>query len=108
MIACMRVVSPPTSFFAPWRTGVSPTLNTVPSRLYKPTGAVSDRYEYEAFGTVLRQTGSTANPYRFTGERFSIALGLYSLRARWYDGGTGRFLTRDDAGYLPYRFPEPG
>ncbi|NJK82020.1 MAG: RHS repeat-associated core domain-containing protein [Chloroflexaceae bacterium] len=59
------------------------------------TGAVSDRYEYEAFGTVLRQTGSTANPYQFTGERFDATLGLYYLRARWYDGGTGRFLTRD-------------
>ncbi|NJO07547.1 MAG: RHS repeat-associated core domain-containing protein [Chloroflexaceae bacterium] len=62
------------------------------------TGAVSDRSEYEAFGTVLRQTGSTTNPYQFTGERFDATLGLYSLRARWYDGGTGRFLTRDPVG----------
>ncbi|NJO01367.1 MAG: RHS repeat-associated core domain-containing protein [Bacteroidia bacterium] len=60
--------------------------------MYKPTGAVSDRYEYEAFGTVLRQTGTT---YRYTGQQYDAATGLYSLRARWYDGGTGRFLTRD-------------
>jgi RHS repeat-associated protein len=59
------------------------------------SGAVSDRYAYEAFGGVLWQTGSTANAYQFTGERFSSDLGLYYLRARWYNQGTGRFLTRD-------------
>jgi RHS repeat-associated protein len=59
------------------------------------SGAVSDRYAYEAFGGVLWQTGSTANAYQFTGERFNSDLGLYYLRARWYNQGTGRFLTRD-------------
>ncbi|NJL54038.1 MAG: RHS repeat-associated core domain-containing protein [Chloroflexaceae bacterium] len=32
------------------------------------------------------------------------ATGLYSLRARWYDGGTGRFLTRDT---YPIDFQNP-
>jgi RHS repeat-associated protein len=58
-------------------------------------GLVTDQYEYEAFGGLLWQTGSTPNPHRFTGERFSSDLGLYYLRARWYNQGTGRFLTRD-------------
>jgi RHS repeat-associated protein len=44
---------------------------------------------------VLWQTGSTANAYRFTGERYDADLELYYLRARWYNQGTGRFLTRD-------------
>jgi RHS repeat-associated protein len=59
------------------------------------SGAVSDRYAYEAFGGVLWQTGSTANAYQFTGERYDADLDLYYLRARWYNQGTGRFLTRD-------------
>ncbi|NJO07544.1 MAG: RHS repeat-associated core domain-containing protein, partial [Chloroflexaceae bacterium] len=33
--------------------------------------------------------------YRYTRQQYDAATGLYSLRARWYDGGTGRFLTRD-------------
>jgi RHS repeat-associated protein len=37
----------------------------------------------------------TANPHRFTGERFNSDLGLYYLRARWYNQSTGRFLTMD-------------
>jgi RHS repeat-associated protein len=68
------------------------------------SGAVSDRYAYEAFGGVLWQTGSTANAYQFTGERFSSDLGLYYLRARWYNQGTGRFLTRDT---YPVDFQNP-
>ncbi|NJP06975.1 MAG: RHS repeat-associated core domain-containing protein [Chloroflexaceae bacterium] len=56
---------------------------------------MSDRWQYEAFGGLLHQTGSTANPHRFTGERWSSDLGLSYLRARWYHQGTGRFLTMD-------------
>jgi RHS repeat-associated protein len=58
-------------------------------------GTVTDQYEYEAFGGILHSSGSTANPYRFTGERYDADLDLYSLRARWYNQGTGRFLTMD-------------
>ena len=36
-----------------------------------------------------------ANPYCFTGERFSSDLGMSYLRARWYNQGTGWFLTMD-------------
>ncbi len=56
---------------------------------------VTDQYEYEAFGSLLWQTGGTANPYRFTGERYDADLDLYYLRTRWYNQATGRFLTRD-------------
>ncbi len=58
-------------------------------------GTVTDEYEYEAFGGILHSSGSTANPYRFTGERYDADLELYYLRARWYNQGTGRFLTMD-------------
>ena len=58
-------------------------------------GAVTDRYTYDAFGTTLATTGSTTNAYRFTGEQQDAALGMYYLRARYYQAGSGRFWTRD-------------
>jgi RHS repeat-associated protein len=62
------------------------------------SGAVTDRYRYDAFGALTEQQGSTVNPYRFTGQRWDAVSGLYSLRARFYDPGQGRFLSRDTAG----------
>jgi len=60
------------------------------------TGAVSDTYVYDAFGTQLASTGSgTSNNYRFTGEQSDADLNTYYLRARYYKNGTGRFLTID-------------
>ncbi len=58
-------------------------------------GAVTDRYDYTAFGGLLNQTGGTENLYLFAGEQFDGALGLYYLRARYYDQGSGRFTQMD-------------
>ena len=60
-------------------------------------GAVTDTYGYEAYGNLATATGSTNNPYLFTGERFEPSLGLYDLRARNYAPSGGRFLGRDPA-----------
>ncbi|MFB0537484.1 MAG: RHS repeat-associated core domain-containing protein [Anaerolineae bacterium] len=49
---------------------------------------------YAPFGTLLWQQGSPPGPWGFAGE-FQDPTGLIYLRARWYDPGTGRFLTRD-------------
>ena len=60
------------------------------------TGAVTDTYRYTAYGELYDQSGlSTTNNYRYTGQQYDSLTGLYSLRARYYDPGTGRFLTRD-------------
>ncbi len=58
-------------------------------------GNLTDSYNYEAFGTLLNQTGSTDNSYLFTGEQFDGTLGQYYLRARYYDQGVGRFTQMD-------------
>ncbi len=58
-------------------------------------GAVTDRYAYDAFGSLLSHTGSDANPYTFAGESLDSATGLYYLRARHYEPGSGRFLSVD-------------
>src|SRR6185369_9761497 len=59
------------------------------------SAAVTDRYDYEAFGAVLSSSGSTDNAYLFRGEQFESSLGSYYLRARYYGPPTGRFLTAD-------------
>jgi RHS repeat-associated protein len=58
-------------------------------------GALTDRYAYDAFGTLLQTTGSSANDFRYTGERFDESSGLYYLRARHYSPHSGRFTQRD-------------
>ena len=58
-------------------------------------GALTDEYNYEAFGDVLSQTGTTENSYLFTGEQFDAGLDQYYLRARYYDQGIGRFTQMD-------------
>jgi RHS repeat-associated protein len=61
------------------------------------SGAKTDAYAYEAFGSTLSSTGSDANPYRFAGERFVESAGMYQNRARWLDTRTGRFVSVDPA-----------
>ena len=58
-------------------------------------GRISDTYEYDAFGNLIASTGTTPNNYLFAGEQFDPALGLYQMRARWYQETNGRFISRD-------------
>jgi RHS repeat-associated protein len=58
-------------------------------------GAVTDTYTYDAFGSKLNSTGTTPNSYLYRGEQYDSDLGLYYLRARYYNPATGRFLSRD-------------
>ena len=62
------------------------------------SGGITDQYTYDAFGNLLTSSGSTVNPYRYTGQQFDSLTGLYDLRARSYDPTTGRFTSRDTAG----------
>lgn len=63
--------------------------------LLNGTGDLTDTYDYTAFGEIYNQTGSTLNSYLYTGQQFDSLTGLYSLRARYYDPGLGRFVSRD-------------
>jgi len=60
-----------------------------PSQLYYPYGAE-------------RRSGSLPTPYRYTGQRWESAIGLYFYNARWYDPALGRFIQPDTI------VPEPG
>jgi len=56
---------------------------------------VTDTYNYDAFGNLLNSTGTTPNNYLYRGEQYDKDLGLYYLRARYYNPATDRFLSRD-------------
>jgi RHS repeat-associated protein len=64
-------------------------------QLTDSTGKITDEYEYDAFGNSFTKTGTTPNNYLYRGEQYDSDLGLYYLRARYYNPNTGRFLSRD-------------
>jgi len=66
--------------------------------LTNTTGNITDTYSYSAFGELQNQTGTTVNHYLYTGQQFDNTSGLYSLRARYYAPGVGRFLSQDTYG----------
>jgi RHS repeat-associated protein len=63
--------------------------------LTSTTGAVGNTYQFDAFGMPIASAGTTANTYLYSGERFDQNIGLYHLRARYYNQNTGRFETMD-------------
>ena len=64
-------------------------------QLTNSLGAVTDSYEYDAFGNSFTKQGTTPNNYLYRGEQYDSDFGLYYLRARYYNPATGRFLSRD-------------
>jgi RHS repeat-associated protein len=64
-------------------------------QLTDKTGAVTDAYAYDAWGNTINSAGTTPNNYLYRGEQYDSDLGLYYLRARYFNPVTGRFLSRD-------------
>lgn len=64
-------------------------------QLTNSAGAVTDTYDYDAFGNLINSTGTTPNNYLFAGEQYDPALGLYYNRARYLNTTTGRFWSMD-------------
>jgi RHS repeat-associated protein len=60
------------------------------------TGTLTDTWDYDAFGILIARTGTTPNLYLYAGEQWDADLGMYFLRARYMQPGTGRFWTMDD------------
>jgi len=77
------------------------------------TGAITDTYDYDAFGLLINQqvynpvSGfleevspsnqhlTTINHYLYCGEQYDSDLGMYFLRARYMEPDRGRFWTMD-------------
>jgi len=69
-------------------------------KLTNSAGSVTDSYTYDSFGNLIASSGSTTNPYGFTGQQqFGEADSLIFLRARYYKPSIGRFISRDPIGY---------
>jgi RHS repeat-associated protein len=63
-------------------------------------GRVFDAFRYNAFGRPARQAGINPTPFRFVGQRGvyrhdGLAWPVLLMGYRYYDPGSGRFLTRD-------------
>jgi RHS repeat-associated protein len=65
--------------------------------LSAPSGSSLAWSEYGPYGQLRSAggAGAAADPFAFTGQYLDTPTGLYHLRARQYDPGTGRFLTTD-------------
>jgi len=73
------------------------------------TGAVVERYRYDAYGqrivlagdgVTLRWGSSHGNQVGFTGRYLDKETGLWYFRARYYSGSLGRFVNRDPLRYV--------
>lgn len=56
---------------------------------------VTDRYLYDAYGNLLVKKGNTENEFLYNGEQYNANTGLYYLRARYMDPGSGIFISMD-------------
>lgn len=63
--------------------------------LMNSSGAITDTYQYDAFGNQIASTGTTLNIFLFSGEQYDSSVGSFYLRARYYRPPTGRFWTGD-------------
>jgi RHS repeat-associated protein len=64
------------------------------------SGAVLNHFTCDSFGNVISETNQPVETrYLFTGREFDGETGLYYYRARYYDGGVGRFLSEDSIGF---------
>jgi RHS repeat-associated protein len=63
-----------------------------------PSGNMLASYAYEPFGNTTVTSGSSANPYQYTG-RENDGTGLYYYRARYYNPSLQRFISEDPLGF---------
>lgn len=68
------------------------------------TGLTIALYEYDAWGNILKETGSLAlrNPLRYRGYVYDQETRLYYLNSRYYDPAVGRFINFDNQLPLTY------
>jgi len=67
--------------------------------LSNSAGALANTYTYDSFGKSKSSTGTTTNPFRYTGRELDSETGIYYFRARYYDPAAARFLNEDPIGF---------
>ena len=68
---------------------------TTRALLNPSTNTISERYSYDAFGTMRSSPTNPATSQLYMGQQYDQANGLYQMRARFYNPVDGRFLSRD-------------
>jgi RHS repeat-associated protein len=66
-----------------------------PIALVRGDGTLTARYSYDAWGNKRQDTGTSSNPFGFTGHEHDDETGLIYAKARYYDPETARFLSQD-------------
>jgi RHS repeat-associated protein len=72
-------------------------------KLTSSAGAVTDSYEFRAYGDAHSSSGTTVNVFRWVGELgyyYDINRLAYYLRARPYNPALARFLSQDPIGFV--------
>ena len=64
-------------------------------QLANASASVTLAKSYEPYGNALSSAGSGSSVFAFTGEQYDTSTNLLYLRARYYSGAQGRFLTAD-------------
>ena len=59
------------------------------------SGTVTATFSFDAWGNETGSTGTATTPFLYAGSYYDAAAGLDYLRARWYDPGTGQFMSLD-------------
>jgi RHS repeat-associated protein len=58
-------------------------------------GNAAGSFTYSPYGTLTASTGTASTPFGYAGQYTDPETGFQYDRARYYDPGTGQFLTRD-------------
>ncbi|MBB4636556.1 RHS repeat-associated core domain-containing protein [Longimicrobium terrae] len=66
--------------------------------LISTTGQLANEYLYDPYGNLTYATEGVAQPLKYGARELDAAIGLYYLRARWYDPDLGRFVSEDPIG----------
>jgi RHS repeat-associated protein len=66
-------------------------------------------FTFDPYGRLTASTGTATTPILYAGQYRDSESGLYYMRARYYDPGSGQFLTLDPADALtgqPYKYAD--
>ncbi|MDY5982640.1 MAG: RHS repeat-associated core domain-containing protein [Anaeroplasma sp.] len=64
------------------------------------SGVIVSKFDYDAFGNIINQTGSVISNFRYKGYYYDTDIELYYLKSRFYNPVLLRFITPDSIEYI--------
>ncbi|MDY5983062.1 MAG: RHS repeat-associated core domain-containing protein [Anaeroplasma sp.] len=64
------------------------------------SGVIVSKFDYDAFGNIINQTGSVISNFRYKGYYYDTDIELYYLKSRFYNPVLLRFITPGSIEYL--------